>query len=158
MRVYIILQLLLTHTLISFAQDKAKCMTDLKQQFKLNQIPKYTDRIDISKDTFNYSNGVILVENSAPEMLLIFAKGLISPGHFGTTSIADTVRISNVERIKRQQKKNNKQFSFLLYRKGIMNPSLFLFELNNKTPNKKSLTQFIEKAKLSAFGFCSILI
>jgi hypothetical protein len=158
MRVYIIIQLLLTSTLLTFAQDKAKCMKEIKRQFKTDSITKYMGRIDISKNTFKYSNGVIIVENTSPEMLLIFSKGLISPGHFGTSSISDTVSISYVEEIKRQQKKNKKQFSFLLYRKGIMNPSLFLFELNNDSANKKSFIQFIEKARLSAFGFCSILI
>lgn len=51
----------------------------------------------------------------------------------------------------------------LLYQKmiypRIINPSLYLFELSNENADSQSpINEFIQKAKLTAFGFCSRLI
>jgi hypothetical protein len=41
----------------------------------------------------------------------------------------------------------------------MANPRLYLFELTNDTgTSKTTMKTFIENAKVTAFGFCSILI
>ena len=79
---------------------------------------------------------------------------------FKRTFGADTLSISNVKELHfPNQRPDTKSFSFLLWQKNTANPSLYLFELTNKTENPNTtIRTFIEKAKITAFGFCSILI
>jgi hypothetical protein len=79
---------------------------------------------------------------------------------FKRTFSADRLSISDVSELHfADQKADTKCFSFLLSNKMMANPSLYLFELTNDTcTSKTTMKTFIENAKVTAFGFCSILI
>jgi hypothetical protein len=79
---------------------------------------------------------------------------------FKRTFSIDTLSISNVTELHfPNQGQNAKSFSFLLWEENMANPSLYIFELANETANSRTnIKTFIERAKVTAFGFCSILI
>ena len=123
------------------------------------------------KDTAHFGKSIILLTDTKPEFYKIFTMGLLFPklilgastsgdGKFkiDPSSAEDTLSISSLEELKLLNNSLKiRAFSFLLWQKGLANPKLFIFELTNENINIET-EQFIRKAKLSSFGFCSILI
>jgi hypothetical protein len=136
------------------------------------KFPKFAGLTVISKDTIKYDNSCIIIHDTDPDIKKLFELGLIFPDlingastrgdkfEFKETYGGDTLTISDVEELQfPNQKADTKWFSFLLWRKMMANPSLYLFELRNKVANPKTpIRTFIKQAKITAFGFCSILI
>jgi hypothetical protein len=142
------------------------------------QFPKFAGQINVSRDTIKFGKSAIIIWDTDPEIIKLFELGLLFPDLINATfpmgdkykyhesSNADTLYISNVEELHfRFQKSNRKCFSFLKWNRNWkdqyqdLNPALYLFELKNKnSKSRNDLKTFIEKAKVTAFGFCSILI
>jgi hypothetical protein len=134
--------------------------------------PKFTGLVAVSKDTIKFDNSIIIIRSTDPEIIKIFELGLVFPDliygastmgdkyKFKRTFSADTLFVSNVSELHfANQNLDTKSFSFLLWHQKMANPSLYIFELSNAITNSKtSIKTFIEKAKVTAFGFCSILI
>jgi hypothetical protein len=136
------------------------------------RFPKFTGLTSISKDTVKFDSSYIIIHNTDPEIKKIFELGLVFPDliygastmgdkfEFKKNSFVDTLTISDVTELHfANQKTGTKCFSFLLWRKMMANPSLYVFELTSDIgTSKTTMKTFIEKAKVTAFGFCSILI
>jgi hypothetical protein len=148
------------------------CIKRIKEFSVDIRFPKFTGLISVSKDTIKFDSSVIIIQSTAPELKKIFELGLVFPDliygastmgdkfEFKRTFSADTLSISNVSELHlANQKADTKWFSFLLWHKMMANPRLYLFELTNDTgTSKTTMKTFIENAKVTAFGFCSILI
>ena len=147
-------------------------MTTIKEFSVGIDFPKFTGLTTVSKDTIKFDSSFIIIHDIDIETKRIFELGLLFPDliygastmgdkfEFKRTFSADTLSISNVKELHfPDQRPETKSFSFLLWQRNMANPSLYLFELTNKTANPKTTRKtFVEKAKITAFGFCSILI
>ncbi len=174
MRPYILVMIFVSVTIQSFSQNEMEstCMQKIKEFSADIHFPKFIGLTTISKDTIKFDNSIIIIRSTNPEFVKIFEFGFVYPDLiYGASTVGDkyefkknygndTLSISNVSQLHfPNQSPSTKSFSFLLWEKNMANPSLYLFELINETATQKTTTMsFIEKAKISAFGFCSILI
>ncbi len=173
MRPYIFVTIFITLTFQAFSQNEmdTRCMKRIKEFSANINFPKFPELTVISKDTIKFGSSCIIIHETHPEIKKLFELGLVFPDliygastrgdkfEFKKTSGADTLSISNVKELHfLNQKADTKCFSFLLWHKMMANPSLYLFEITNETGNSNTTKIFIEKAKVTAFGFCSILI
>ena len=174
MRPYILLNIFIILTFQAFAQNAmdTRCMKTIKEFSVDIQFPKFAGLTIVSTGTIKFDSSFIIIHDTDPEIKEIFDLGLVFPDliygastmgdkfEFKRTFGADTLSISNVKELHfPNQRPDTKSFSFLLWQPIMANPSLYLFELTNKTANPKTpIRTFVEKAKITAFGFCSILI
>jgi hypothetical protein len=174
MKPYIIATIFMCLTFQAFSQNEMDkgCMQRIKEFSANIQFPKFDGLTIVSTDTIKFDSSIIIIQGTDPEIKKIFELGLVFPDlvygastlgdkyEFKKTFSADTLSISNVSELHfPNQKPNTKSFSFLLWRKMMTNPSLYIFELTNDAANSKTtMKMFIEEAKVTAFGFCSILI
>ena len=174
MRPQILLNIFIVLTFQTFAQNEmdTRCMKTIKEFSVDIHFPKFTGLTIVSKDTIKFDSSSIIIRETDPEIKKIFELGLVFPDLiYGASTMgdkfefkrnfgADTFSISNVKELHfPNQRPDTKSFSFLLWQQNMANPSLYLFELTTKTANPKtSIRTFVEKAKITAFGFCSILI
>jgi hypothetical protein len=161
-------------TFQTFAQNEmeTRCMKTIKEFSVEIHFPKFTGPTIISKDTIKFDSSAIIIHYTDPEIKKIFEIGLVFPDliygastmgdkyEFKKTFGADTLSISSVTELHfANQRPDTKSFSFLLWQQNMANPRLYLFEMKNKTANTKTtFRDFVEKAKITAFEFCSILI
>lgn len=174
MRPYILAILFISLISQAFSQTEmdTKCMQRIKDFSVDIRFPKFTGLTSVSKDTVKFDSSFIIIHNTDPEIKKVFELGLVFPDliygastmgdkfEFKKTSFVDTLSISDVKELHfANQKSDTKCFSFLLWHKMMANPSLYMFVLTNDTgASKTAMKTFIEKAKVTAFGFCSILI
>jgi hypothetical protein len=174
MRPYIVTVLFISLTSQVFSQNEMdkRCMQRIKELSVDIRFPKFTGLTSISKDTIKFDSSFIIIHNTDPEIKKIFELGLVFPDliygastmgdkfEFKKTSFVDTLSISDVSELHfANQKADTKCFSFLLWHKMMANQSLYIFELtNNTSTSKTTMKTFIEKANVTAFGFCSILL
>jgi len=174
MRPYILSTIFIILTFQTFAQNEmdTRCMKRIKEFSLGKHFPKFTGLTALSKDTIKFDSSCIIFHDTDPEIKKIFELGLVFPDliygastrgdkfEFKKTFGADTLSISNVKELHfSNQRADTKCFSFLLWHKMMTNPSLYLFEITNEAANSNTaIKKFIEKAKVTAFGFCSILI
>ena len=174
MRPCVIITIFMCLTFQAFSQNEmdTRCMKRIKEFSSDIQFSKFSGQTIVSKDTIKFDSSIIIIRGADPELIKIFELGIIFPDLiFGASTqgdkyqitkslTADTLTISDVSELRfKNQELSTKSFSFLLWNKNMANPSLYLFELTNKNANRDtSIKTFIEKAKITAFGFCSILI
>jgi hypothetical protein len=172
MRPYIFVTIFIILTLQAFSQNETSCIKRIKEFSVGMNFPTFSGLTVVSKDTIKFDSSMIIIHDTDPEIKKIFEVGLVFPDliygasttgdkfEFNSTFSADTLSISNVSELHFQnQKADTKCFSFLLWHKMMANPSLYIFELTSDPANSKTtMKAFIEKAKVTAFGFCSILI
>jgi len=174
MRPYILVIIFVCLSLHTFSQNEMEtgCLKRIKEFSADKHFPKFTGLTSVSKDTIKFGSSVIVIRGSKPEVVNVFELGLVFPDLiYGASTMgnsyenrrtysADTLSISDVTELHFPiQRPDTKSFSFLLWHRNIANPSLYLFELTSKEANfKTTLNVFIEKAKVTAFGFCSILM
>ena len=159
--------------LIAQSNMELDCVKTIRNNSKDIQFPKFNGKITVQKDTIHFDNSVIALNHSSPDAIFIFKQGLLFPalivaastggdGKFemSTLPYIGLLSISSFEELKLTDTiPTIKTYSFLLWRRGFANPSLYLFQLTNETSNSKTnIDEFIKNARLSAFGFCSILI
>lgn len=175
MRSYILATVFILLTFQAFAQNEmdTRCMKTIKEFSVDVHFPKFTGLIIVSKDTIRFDSSVVIINDTGPEIKKVFELGLIFPKliygasttnsgrfEFKKNIGADTLRISNVQELQfPNQRPETRCFSFLLWQRGILNPCLYLFELTNeRAKSHLPIKDFIQKADVTAFGFCSILI
>ncbi len=159
----------------SLAQSKMEidCLEQVRNITRAEIFPKYDGIIVCLNDTIHFGKSLICTDTKNYQLLSVFTKGLIFPNLVRSASTrgdakfkmtdftdSDTLHIESIHELNiPNQKVGVKSFSFILWRKGLANPSLYLFELTNQVEySNSSLEKFLPKAKLTAFGFCSILI
>ena len=151
---------------------KTMCIKRIKEFLVNKYFPKFLGLIIVTKDTIKFDSSFIIIHDTDSEIKKIFERELVFPDLiYGASTMgdkfefkkpfgADTLSISNVKELHfPNQRPDTKAFSFLFWQKNMANPSLYLFELTNKTENPETTFRtFIEKANITAFGICSILI
>ena len=175
MRQIITLIIFLGYNSLLLAQSdmERNCAKTIRNNSKDILFPKFNEKITVKKDTIHFDNSVIVLKHSSPAAITILKQGLLFPalivaagtggdGKFemSTLPYIGLLSISSFEELKLTDTiPTVKTFSFLLWRSGIANPSLYIFQLTNESSNSKtSIDEFIKNARLTAFGFCSILI
>ena len=175
-----ILIILINLSFHAFSQKdmERKCMKRIKHTSTNVQFPKFAGQISVSKDTIKYGKSAIIIWDTDPEIKKLFELGLVFPDLINSTfpiddkfdyhesPDADTLYISNVRELHPFfQNPNRKCFRFFLWERNRnnpfsnLNPALYLFELKSKNyRSKNDLKKFIEKSKVTAFGFCTVLI
>lgn len=147
------------------------CMNRIKQFSFDIDFPKFTGVTRISKDTIQFDSSIIIIRDTDSKIKKIFELGLVFPDliygastmgdkfEFKKVFCADTLFISNVSEVHfANQNSGTKCFSFLRWHKMMANPYLYMLQLtNDEVTSKTALNVFIEKARVTAFGFCSIL-
>jgi hypothetical protein len=149
-----------------------KCMQRIKDSSAGIEFPKFCGQIIVSKDLIRFDSSFIKIRSTETEIKKIFELGLVFPDvifgagtsgdkfEFKRTFSTDTISITNVTELHFPNPKPNiKSFSFLVWQKRMANPFLYIFELrNDRADSKTTMKTFLKTAKLTAFGFCSILI
>lgn len=174
MRSYILVNVFIILSFQTIAQNEMdiNCMKRIKEFCTGINLPKFTGLIVVAKDTIQFDSCAIIIDNTNSEIRKIFELGLVFPDLiFGASTSgdkfefkkhinADTLRISSISELHlSKQKAGTKCFSFLLWQKMRVNPALYIFEITNEAADSKTdMKSFIEKAKVTAFGFCSVLI
>jgi hypothetical protein len=174
MRPYILSTIFIILTLQTFAQNEmdTRCIKRIKEVSLDIHFPRFAGLTFVSKDTIKFDSSCIVIHDTDPEIKKIFEFGLVFPDLiYGASTMSDkfefkknfsndTLSISSLSELHfPNQNVKTKCFSFLLWTKMMANPSLYLFEITNEAANSGTSTKiFIEKATVTAFGFCSILI
>jgi hypothetical protein len=174
MRAYILLTVLLNLGLLTFAQTdmETDCAKTIKLSSEKQIFSKFTGQLSFSEDSIKYDSSLIIIRNTKNELIDIFKQGLLFPNLIYGASThgdkfeiiisknADTLTISDVTELNiPNQNPGSKTFSFLRWQKHFANPSLYIFELTNKNSNSKTpIGTFIKNARITSFGFCSILM
>ena len=124
-------------------------------------------------DTFNYDFSAIKLSDTSQISTMILKSGLINPrlilsastdGRYVFSSVDKKVitllSISNIVELKLESAEpHTKTFSFFIWPQGMLNPSQYLFQLTNNTIKQTAdMESFIKGARITAFGFCTILI
>lgn len=174
MRPHLIIIIFITLTLQTFGQNEMEtgCVKRIKEFSSNINFPKFTGLTSVSKDTMKFDSSCIIVSGTNSDLLKIFELGLVFPDliygastmgdkyEFRKTLSTDTLTISSVSELHfPNQRPDTKCFRFLLWHKMMANPSLYIFELTSDNANSTTtIKTFIKNAKVTAFGFCSILI
>ena len=173
MQIFITIGFLIFISFSSIAQDKMElsCADRIQANSKNKIYGQFKGVISISRDTIKYDSSIIIIHNAHSPVSSAFEQGLIFPELILTTGTsfnaseikyfpqADTLNISDLEEINLPRNDSTlKTFRFLIWQKGRANPSLYLFELKSEYFYDKDAKQLINRKKLTAFGFCSILI
>jgi hypothetical protein len=163
-----------TLTVHGFAQNEMEtaCMKKIDQFSAGIHFQRFTGHIILNEDIVQFDNSIININRIEPGLIRIFELGLVFPALIYEASstgekyeskinfTTDTLYISDLSELHfANQSFDTKSFSFLLWHKDRLNPSLYLFKLTNENVHSKTSTEtFIDGAKMTAFGFCSILI
>lgn len=159
----------------SFGQTEMelKCLNDIGAKSKYIVFPINSYPIVRKADSIHFDRSLILLRNSCEEAFLIFNKGLLFPeliigastsreGELGKTShkYIGTISISSFRHIETPSSSPTKKtFTFLLWQTHLANPMLYILQLTNEMAGSSTtLSEFIEGSKVSAFGFCSMLV
>ena len=175
MRPFISLIIFLGFNSLLIAQSDM--VRDCENRIRINSrdilFPRFNGKITVQKDTIHFDNSTIVLPYSNPAAIAIFKQGLLFPalieaastrsdGKFEMSSIPHigSMSLSSFRELRLNDTTPTvKTFSFLLWRPGFANPSLYIFQLTNEFSNSKTDNEeFIKNARLSAFEFCSILI
>ncbi len=149
-----------------------------KQKYKKHKYKKFNGQITIIDSiTIKYNEKTLIIINTRPELISIFQRGIFYPNVitgnytaevkskqeldsmtteqkvFYNITRTDSLTISNFEELQfLSESPEYKRFRFWLFRKGMMNPTVYFIELTNKKASKHTeLADFIEKAKLTFF-------
>jgi hypothetical protein len=137
----------------------------------------------LNETAFKYDETVIIAHVIEKEYQTVFEKGILYPAIFAGYNDGRILELPQVpDSVKSKQlysftKKDSlfvgimqslaflnpsdkvMRFKLYLSRPGLMNPSMYVFELTNDTATKTtSLVSFINGARLSFFRFVSILL
>lgn len=145
---------------------------------------RYKGEIKVINDTIEYHGTFFIVSGINDTAKIIFKKGILYPAVLAgkqngetlpTSKRTDTastnnkttlewgshyLAISNVREISSDISSSQvKVFKFWIFRKGIMNPSEYIFTLTNKDSNDSTdLSTFIIGSQLTSFKFVTIII
>jgi hypothetical protein len=149
----------------------------LEKNYSKQNYPKYTEKIVVDGNIYKYGDMNLRVENTNIVLKTIFAKGIFYPtiitgipkNESKTKHQVDTLTpkdiffqnfnrpgsmtISGLEELPFFSiSPQTKRFRFLLYRKGLLNPTVYFIELtNNNATDSTDLITFISDAVLTFF-------
>lgn len=155
-----------------------------EKQYEIQSFERYKGTITlINRNTIKYNESIITAGFIQEEYRIIFEKGILYPAIFAgyndgrileLSQVPDSVRSKPLYSFSRNDSlyvgimenltflnPSDKVMRFKLYlsRPGLMNPSMYVFELTNDTATKTTdLVSFIKGARLTFFKFVSILI
>ncbi len=102
-----------------------------KKEYKTQKHLKFSGQIKrLDEYTFLYDTVKLRVINTPPDLLTIFDEGLLQQWATGTT-ISDIEELADLN-----PSPTVKRFKFLVYMRRIANPTVYFFELTNKTASK----------------------
>ncbi len=171
--ILLVFYLVLSLSLFSQTEMEAQCLQSILVNSKETIFPRTNQSIVIKGDTIQFDKSLIYLRQSEANAFLIIKEGLLFPELIlgAGTGINHAFKISNIAFIGTialssfhqleipAEVPGTKTFSFLLWRENWANPSLYVLQItNDKAASSASFSDFIKGAKLSAFGFCSILI
>jgi len=117
-----------------------------QKEYKEQKFNSFTGKITTLNNIFIFNNDSLTVYGS-PTIKAAFSKGLLYPALIGGNHITDIEEIKFAE-----ESPQKRRFRFLLYKKGMFNPTVCVFELKNtKAKIKTDLEKFIHNATLSFF-------
>lgn len=122
-----------------------------KENYKIQEFEKYKGVIKDMKDSISYNNKIINV-NGNDDVKSIFTKGILYPEILCNDTLLGGIRmVTNILELKSLNPSgNSRRFSLWLYRKRMINPSVYLFELTNKNAKAETnMKEFIGGAKLT---------
>jgi hypothetical protein len=154
-----------------------------KTRYKKQSFPRFTGMINIlNETTFIYGNETLIVENTSTELKTIFKLGLFYP-EIITGVVKQDTTVALIEMTPEQKKMHKligsscfkvssleeltflnrtpyiKRFRFLLFRKGLSNPTMCYIELTNeKAVSSTGELSFIEGSKLTFFTRGSVML
>lgn len=149
------------------------CLQKIREHSKGVVFPMGKEVPVVKGDTIRYDRSLIIVQQCSEDVRLIFRKGLLFPGFIlgARTDGSGSFSVSTIGFIGKLSIGSFKQlptdvstpanrvYSLLLWREGYANPSLYLLQLTNETARANTdAAGFINGARVTAFGFCSILI
>jgi hypothetical protein len=152
---------------------ESQCLQRIRVNSKETVFPRTNQSIVIKGDTIKFEKSLIFLRQSEANAFLILKEGLIFPELIlgASTTSNHAFKISNIAFIGTlvlssfhqlevpAEAPATKTFSFLLWRENWANPVLYVLQItNDKAGPSASFSEFIKGAKLSAFGFCSVLI
>ena len=131
----------------------------------------------VNENTIKYDDEVLLIYNTSNELKAIFEKGIFYPsiitgpvkkGLSRKEELDSTMKILRNDSLSISdfEEQNNfggspkeKKFKFLLFSKGLMNPTVYYIELTNDNATRETdLKTFINGARLTLVTKGSILI
>lgn len=149
------------------------CKDRIIANSKSISFPKYCDRIKLNGDTILFNYNSIHLLDTTEDAHAIVSSGLLYPMlilgvgsspnaafkmpavmFIGTLKLSDFERLPDLE-----SSATTRVYSFLRWQQGLANPSLYLIQFSNPQANAETnISRFLEKATLTAIGFCSILM
>lgn len=93
-----------------------------QKEYKDQQLEVFTGRVVAATNAFIFSGDSLFVNNQSIEMKTIFLKGLLYPSLIGGNRISDIEELKFIEKSPQQRR-----FKFLLYQKGLLNPTVCFF-------------------------------
>ena len=154
----------------ALGQDMIRdCARQIKLDAKGISFSKYRGKILITGDTIKYGSSVIILKPANAALVSAFTDGILYPAligkggashtRFDQTIRTDTINIIHIEEVLLPGfGPTFRTYSFTVKRKNNQNAYLYLFELENRTFDPLSDKSFLQGARLTAFGFCTILI
>jgi hypothetical protein len=143
--------------------------------------------VERNENTFQFGENILFVTNTASNLKGIVKCGLLYPGLFGSTNSSpndnstksensysrdscivvkgkvsllfgtDSLSISDLKEVNKTLK--TRQFEFLLFRKGVMNPTSLFIELTNENATEETNVEtFIKGARLTRFKVGKLMI
>jgi hypothetical protein len=175
MKTQLLLYIFLVSGIFCFGQStiQKECLNRLAIKCHDVEFKKTTDRIKINGDTIEFKRSKIVVSDARKEVFELFENGLIYPaliigastggdGQFKLPSIEviETINMSSFEPEPELNSSNKtRTFSFLVWKKGMANPYLYLLQIKNEDATlQMSYSDFVKGAHVISLGFCSILI
>ena len=149
------------------------CLEGITAHSKNILYPKASGAITITGDTVQFERSRVVLQSNSKIGLLIFQNRLLFPElilgvsttgshEFKISGIGfiGSLSLSSFEEISDHGPSNKiRSYSFLLWKEGLVNPLLYIFQLTNpKAHAEMDQTEFIRGARLYTIGFCSILI
>ncbi|MBE9584075.1 hypothetical protein IM792_06425 [Mucilaginibacter sp. JRF] len=118
-----------------------------QKEYKELKYKAFAGNITHIDNVFIFGRDSIIVSDSDEKMNLIFSKGLLYPEIIFGYHVSD---IEELDFIKTSPKK--RRFRFLLYTKGMHNPTVCFFELSNPKANgNMDMRDFIQNSTLTFF-------
>ena len=139
------------------------------KEYKKQDFKRYCGQITvINESTIKYNEEVLFIWDTKKELIRIFKQGIfyselitgpVKTGESRKKELEnmvlrnDSLKISNLEELKfLSNSPKVKRFRFWLYINGMMNPTVYFFELTNNVATKKTnIETFIKNSKLTFF-------
>jgi hypothetical protein len=131
-----------------------------KQLFEKHYIKakykRFDSKIVVNGNSYEFKDKTLEVTNTTQELRAIFSNGILFPSLFEIEFILSGTKqigISGLEEVSfLSNNPKYKRFKFSSHRKGFLNPTIYFFELTNKSATKNTdILTFINGSTLTFF-------